>query len=207
MKCYTEITLGIIACCYMVFFAGCGNKDNKDTTRTCNTEWSVEVFQVEGPENIDIAFPQYDDAVMAEKLERVMPLRTSYSPNDTAAVNRILNIQDFGNNGRNYEWLQYGDAPQLDLVIYNTTPVYTDTVSVNADSGMPVNDNEVQIGFYLTDKEKWQRVTSENIGRRLAISVNGKILSAPKVNCPIEGGGCAVTVPKNDIKRYLPDYN
>ena len=39
----------------------------------------------------------------------------------------------------------------------------------------------------------WKRVTAQNIGRPLAIVVDGVVLSAPYVNSAIEGGRAQIT--------------
>jgi SecD/SecF fusion protein len=40
---------------------------------------------------------------------------------------------------------------------------------------------------------KWERMTGENVGRDIAILVDGQVVSAPKVMEPIKGGKCMIS--------------
>jgi preprotein translocase subunit SecD len=63
-----------------------------------------------------------------------------------------------------------------------------------------VSKNEWQEGSYVVNfrfaepfHETWARLTRENIGRCLAIVVDGMVYSAPQVNDEIVGGRCQIT--------------
>ncbi len=56
-------------------------------------------------------------------------------------------------------------------------------------SGMPV----VSIRFNGAGATTFSRITRENVGKRFAMIVDGKILSAPSINEPINGGSAQIS--------------
>ncbi|MDR2902096.1 MAG: protein translocase subunit SecD [Lactobacillales bacterium] len=57
------------------------------------------------------------------------------------------------------------------------------------DKGAPA----VSFGFKSLGAKKFGNATKENVGRRLAIVLDGKVISAPKINQPITGGSGIIT--------------
>ena len=62
-------------------------------------------------------------------------------------------------------------------------------------------NQEYEGRFKFADADKWERITQENVGRQLALAVNGVIKSAPIVNESITGGHCSVIGP--DLDKLL----
>ncbi len=56
-------------------------------------------------------------------------------------------------------------------------------------SGTPV----VAFSFNASGAKKFANATRENVGRRLAIVLDGKVISAPTINSPITGGSGVIT--------------
>jgi preprotein translocase subunit SecD len=60
---------------------------------------------------------------------------------------------------------------------------------------MSINQGEVNVGLSLTGEgsETFGRITSENTGRQLAIILDGKVYSSPRINEAIYGGNAIIS--------------
>ena len=72
-------------------------------------------------------------------------------------------------------------------VLLDQSAIQSASVSTNSFVGQPIN---IVIDFTLTPKGKKQfaKVTRKNVGRRLAIIIDGKVISAPVIQSEIPGG-------------------
>ena len=59
------------------------------------------------------------------------------------------------------------------------------------------NQNEVAIEFTDEGAQKFADLTSANVGRTIAILLDGEVLTAPRVNEPITGGKAVITGSRN----------
>ena len=84
------------------------------------------------------------------------------------------------------------------LIVHEQEPLISETVTLSIS---PRENQEYEEQFKFADAEKWERITQDNIGRQLALAVNGVIKCAPTVNTPIEGGSCSVVGP--DLDKLL----
>lgn len=84
------------------------------------------------------------------------------------------------------------------LIVHEQEPLISETVTLSIS---PRENQEYEGQFKFADAEKWERITQDNIGRQLALAVNGVIKSAPTVITPIEGGSCSVVGP--DLDKLL----
>ena len=84
------------------------------------------------------------------------------------------------------------------LIVHEQAPLISETVTLSIS---PRENQEYEGLFKFADAEKWERITQDNIGRQLALAVNGVIKSAPTVITPIEGGSCSVVGP--DLDKLL----
>lgn len=77
---------------------------------------------------------------------------------------------------------------------------------ISADESLSPEESP-HFNITLTDsaREEFSRLTKNNIGRCIAIVVNGKVLSAPRVNAEIVGGRVWVTGPltQNEAKEIV----
>lgn len=55
------------------------------------------------------------------------------------------------------------------------------------------NSYSLQITFSEEGTERWARLTGNNVGRAIAIVLEGKVYSAPRVNEPIKHGKCVIS--------------
>ena len=84
------------------------------------------------------------------------------------------------------------------LIVYEQTPLIIETITLS----ISLRENQEYEGrFKFADADKWERITQENVGRQLALAVNGVIKSAPIVNESITGGHCSVIGP--DLDKLL----
>ena len=65
-------------------------------------------------------------------------------------------------------------------------------------------DDLISVPFRFADAEKFASITTNNIGRRLALAINGEVVNTPVVNMPIEGGACVITFTKDEALKFLP---
>lgn len=76
-----------------------------------------------------------------------------------------------------------------------------DTVHVSELIHYP-GDDGITIPFNLSDTTKYAEITERNIEKRIAISINGRVVSTPVVKMKIANGACSVILPR--VKRdYL----
>lgn len=65
-------------------------------------------------------------------------------------------------------------------------------------------DDGITIPFNLSDTAKYAEITERNIEKRIAISINGRVVSTPVVKMKISNGACSVTLPKSQISTIFP---
>jgi preprotein translocase subunit SecD len=72
-------------------------------------------------------------------------------------------------------------------VLLSQSAIQSASVSTNSVNGRP---DEYSIGFTLTPsgQKQFAEITRANIGRRLAMVMDGKIISAPRINSEISSG-------------------
>lgn len=84
------------------------------------------------------------------------------------------------------------------LVVYDAEPMMAETVLMTAE---PVDMKDDQMAsFQFADAAKWEKITSESLGRSLAVLVNGKLKSAPVVQSPITEGRCSIFLSADDLE-------
>ena len=94
--------------------------------------------------------------------------------------------------GRNRKSHRPGQPMQPDsLLVVEKEPVMTgDSMSRNAYENRSPEDGRIIVEFELTSAgaEKFGKITTENQGKLLAIAIDDKIRSAPRIQSPILGG-------------------
>lgn len=66
-------------------------------------------------------------------------------------------------------------------------------------------EETVTMPFTFTDVKKYAGITGSNIGKRIAVSVNGEITSSPMVKMQIDNGACSVTLDSLQLSRLFPE--
>lgn len=107
-----------------------------------------------------------------------------------------------------WDWIRYWNrsdsiARTWDLVVYECTPLLTDTVNAMEDQSI---DSYPQLVWKFNDPYKFAEITRNHIGRSLALAINGRIVMAPTVNNEIESGTCAVgAITREELMNYLSE--
>lgn len=69
------------------------------------------------------------------------------------------------------------------------------------------DDEGITMPFTLSDTAKYAEITGDNLEKRIAISVNGQILSTPVVKMKIKNGACSVILDEKQAKDLFPTIN
>lgn len=162
----------------------CGKTSSTKTEMAEETKWNVTVNKV--IYNID-----GDD---------------QYTVADTARVNKGLK-EMLHNPNITIGWTIPGADGKIWLVTYENKPILSEKVTVTDAYSMPSNGGDIQVEFKFADTKKWETITQENIGKRLAVFVNGQLMNAPQVNSEITSGSCSVSIPADKIHEYLPNLD
>lgn len=179
----------VVSIIIAVVLTACGKTSTTKTGKVDGVEWNLSVC----------------NAVQFSDPQTGVDTDNNYMVADTAAVNeKLLSIKP---ENLTLDWTIPGADGTIWLVAYESEPILSEKVIVTEANSMPSYGGDIQVGFKFTDVEKWATITGENIGKRLAVFVNGRLMNAPRVNCEIESGGCSVSIPANMVKDFLPNLD
>lgn len=65
----------------------------------------------------------------------------------------------------------------------------------------------ITMPFTLSDTARYAEITGDNLEKRIAIIVNGQMLSTPVVKMKIENGACSVMLDEAQTKALFPHIN
>lgn len=115
---------------------------------------------------------------------------------DTAQVKEYIEKIAAFEKAVECDYLLKGDG--YSLCVYDLEPLIAETVIMAAE---PVDMMDDQMAsFQFADSAKWEKITSESLGRRLAVLVNGKLKSSPVVQSPITEGRCSTFLSADDLE-------
>lgn len=179
----------VVSIIIAVVSTACGKTSTTKTEKVDGVEWNVSVC----------------NAVQFNDPQTGVDTDNNYTVADTAAVNeKLLSIKL---EKLTLDWTIPGTNGTIWLVAYESEPILSEKVIVTEANSMPSYGGDIQVGFKFTDVEKWATITRENIGKRLAVFVNGRLMNAPRVNSEIESGSCSVSIPANMVKDFLPNLD
>lgn len=69
------------------------------------------------------------------------------------------------------------------------------------------NDEGITMPFNLSDTTKYAEITASNLDKRIAISVNGQVVSTPVVKMELDNGACSVILNDAQIADLFPNVN
>lgn len=172
-----------------VVTTACGNTSTTKTDKVDGVEWNVSVRRA----------VQFNDSLTGVSTDN------KYIVADTASVNeKLLSVKP---ENLTLDWTLPSTDGTIWLVAYESEPILSEKVNVTEANSIPAYGGDIQIGFKFSDAEKWATITRENIGKRLAVFVNGQLMNAPQVNSEITSGSCSVSIPTDKIHEYLPNLD
>lgn len=68
-------------------------------------------------------------------------------------------------------------------------------------------DEYVTMPFIFSDTAKYAEITENNLGKRIAIAINGQVVSTPVVKMKIDNGACSVVLDDAQVAKLLPNVN
>ena len=167
-----------------VFVSACSS-----TRVTANTaagiEWNVSVHKA----------VEFNDSLIGVGTDY------KYSVADTARVNEAIAGIKLEMGQFTFGWTLPSDDGSIWLVAYEPEPLWSENATVTSADTIPSNEGAVQLVFKFPDAQKWESVTKDNIGKRLAMFMNGQLMNAPQVNTEITSGKFAASIPYD----YLPN--
>ena len=92
-------------------------------------------------------------------------------------------------------WRLLYDINTNEPLLINNTPVVTGADVATASQGFDPDDNSPAVNFRLNGvgQDRFSRTTQENVGRRFAIVLDERVMSAPNIREPIYGGSVQIT--------------
>lgn len=167
----------------------CGKTSNTKTEKVDGVEWNISVRKA----------VQFNDPQTGINTDN------NYTVADTASVNeKLLSVKP---ENLTLDWTIPNTDGTIWLVAYESEPILSEKVSITEANSIPAYGGNIQIGFKFSNTEKWATITRENIGKRLALFVNGQLMNAPQVNNVIESGYCSVSIPANMVTDFLPNLD
>lgn len=155
----------------------CGSTGTTKTEKVEGVEWNVTVKKT----------VQFYDTLTGVNTD------VRYSVADTASINqKLLGIKP---ENLTLDWTIPGADGSIWLVAYENGPILSEKVTVTEANTISSYGGDIQVAFKFSDAQKWEEITRESIGKRLAVFVNGQLMNAPQVNSEITSGNCAVLIP------------
>ncbi|MGD0582441.1 MAG: protein translocase subunit SecDF [Bacteroidales bacterium] len=176
---------------------------NKDTTSKANQSKSLEQFTTQNP-LFGVLRPHVD--------QQGQPYPGSLiglaSFRDTATVNRYLKMSQIRNifpRDIKFMWSQrpytsdasktYYELHAIKVTTRDGRPPLDGTVITSArpSSGIVASDIKVDMSMNSEGAKTWARLTRENIGRCIAVVLDGYVRTWPRVSVEITGGNSEIT--------------
>ncbi|MDD5725689.1 MAG: hypothetical protein PHX28_06070, partial [Candidatus Omnitrophica bacterium] len=148
-------------------------------------------IQKQGEDEIVVQLPGVTDRQRAiELIGKTAMLEFKIVSNDTQKLKEALD----GNIPEGYE-LKYGLDDNEPLLLEKQAVLVGDTLtnaSVRFDQSQ-FNEPIVALQFNAAGAKKFSQVTADNVGKRLAIVLDGKVQSAPRIREAIPSGEAVIT--------------
>lgn len=68
-------------------------------------------------------------------------------------------------------------------------------------------DKGVTMPFNLSDTTKYAEITATNLDKRIAIVINGQVISTPVVKMKLDNGACSVVLDDSQVTKLFPNVN
>lgn len=68
-------------------------------------------------------------------------------------------------------------------------------------------DEGVTMPFKLSDTTKYAEIMASNLDKRIAIAINGQVVSTPVVKMRLDNGACSVVLDDTQVTKLFPNIN
>ena len=68
-------------------------------------------------------------------------------------------------------------------------------------------DEGLTMPFNLSDTTKFAEITATNLDKRIAIAINGQVVSTPVVKMRLDNGACSVVLDDTQVTKLFPNIN
>lgn len=68
-------------------------------------------------------------------------------------------------------------------------------------------DEGVTMPFKLSDTTKYAEIMASNLDKRIAIAINGQVVSTPVVKMRLDNGACSVVLDDAQVTKLFPNIN
>lgn len=189
MKTKYDLSIMFVSIILAVVANACGKTGTTKTEKVEGVEWNVTVCK---------AVP-LNDTLTGVNTD------TTYTVTDTATINqKFIGVMP---ETLTLDWTISSADGKIWLVAYENEPLLSEKVTVTEVNTIPSYGDDIQVAFKFADAKRWESITKDNIGKRLAVFVNGQLMNAPQVNSEITSGNCSVTIPAEMLKDYLPGFD
>jgi SecD/SecF fusion protein len=145
-------------------------------------------IQMQGSDNILVQLPGVVDRGVIDKLKDVGKLEFRIVDDDTAKFADALKGSvpenyDFKEDEKKSGWLLMAKEAAVDGADLSESHVGFDTY------GVP----DVKLQFTSSGMKKFAKITEDNVGKQMAILLDGRVISAPVIREPILTGQCQIS--------------
>ncbi len=69
------------------------------------------------------------------------------------------------------------------------------------------DDEGVTMPFSIADTAKYAEITESNLDKRIAIAINGQVVSTPVVKMRLDNGACSVVLDDIQVAKFFPNVS
>lgn len=69
------------------------------------------------------------------------------------------------------------------------------------------DDEGVTMPFSISDTAKYAEITERNLDKRIAIAINGQVVSTPVVKMRLDNGACSVVLDDTQVVKFFPNVS
>lgn len=69
------------------------------------------------------------------------------------------------------------------------------------------DDEGVTMPFSISDTAKYAEITESNLDKRIAIAINGQVVSTPVVKMRLDNGACSVVLDDTQVAKFFPNVS
>ncbi len=141
-------------------------------------------IQTQGGKYILIQLPGVDNPEHIKELIGQTAKMTFHLVNENVPAEQVTS----GRAPAGTEFMPYMDAPEQKVAVYSRVEVSGENLKDSQADFDQNNMPDVSTVFDATGARRFAKLTTEHVGERFAIVLDGKVLSAPVIREPIPGG-------------------